>query len=222
MIDPGASYGQLDADTLVFLQYAELPPGARVLEVGANEEPSAAILCDKGHSVVGVDLRPHKMLDHRLGYLHIEADFVKWAEGQEWYPKGHFDAAFSTSALEHFGIEAYGHKVKDSHYDAKAVDAVYNLLKPGGSFYVTVPYGADYIVDFYNWKVYCRQTLQEHIIRDFKVQRRLYFKSAECMVPDAGRLDCFGDLVPLVQEASADAYWGVPPHLTVFLHLIKE
>lgn len=213
-IDP--KFGELDCDTLMVLSRLDPAPGSSVLEVGANEEPMACILTGNGHRVTAVDLRPHSNPEHQIDYLRLEGDFVRLAPALR---AESFDAAISTSALEHFGLGTYGEydEVIDPDYDVKAVAAVWQLLKPGGLFHVTLPYGCRFHVSNPHWRVYDRVALQKRIIQDFTVVDKVFFKSADCKAPDDG-----GHPVPLVREEDADAYEpGDHPHLTVYMCLRK-
>lgn len=210
VVDP--KYGGQDNDTMMFLRHLREPPGTRGLEVGANEEHSCHVLTDAGYDVVGADLRPHHDQRFPETYCRLLCDFV---EGARHLRTGWFDFAWSTSALEHFGLGMYGMTRQVEDHDSRAVDAVWPLLKPGGSFYVTVPYGREFLVYGPHWRVYCRETLRDRIVRSFDVVEKVFFKSGDCPVPDDG------SSIPLVREADADLWTGEPPHLTVFLHLKK-
>ena len=213
-VDP--KFGELDCDTLMVLSKLDLAPGSSVLEVGANEEPTACILTGNGHRVTAVDLRPHRDPAMPVDHLRLEGDFVRLAPALR---AEQFDAAISTSALEHFGLGTYGEYdlVVDPDYDAKAVASVRRLLKPGGLFFVTVPYGCRFYTSGTHWRVYDKTALQERIIQDFTVVEKVFFKSADAGCPDDG-----GRPVPLVREEDADAYEpGDHPHLTVYLCLQK-
>ncbi len=211
------SYGDLDNDTLMVLSRFNLPTGSSVLEVGANEEPTACVLADNGYRVTAVDLRPPRESGLPVNYVRLEGDFVTLASSLR---NGQFDACISTSALEHFGLGTYRgfEKTLDPYYDVKAVEVIYTLLKPGGLFFVTVPYGREFTVNAPHWRVYDREALRERIVRDFEVVEKVFFKSADAGVPDDG-----GYPVPLVREEDADQFEpGDKPHLTVFLCLRKR
>lgn len=214
-IDP--SYGEQDADTLMFLRHFDEPERSDILELGAHEEDAASILHDNGHVVTGYDLRPRP----GAKYFHFARDFVKDYE----QIRGHeehiilYDCAFSTSAIEHFGLDCYGGPV-DSSYDYKAMEGVYNLLKPGGKCYLTVPYGKSFAVEP-NWRVYDHDALQKRIIQRFEVLTRIYFKSGDTMgvhVPD----ERVWDGIPIVSEQDANRYDNPRfPHLSIFLKMRK-
>lgn len=209
-------YGGQDPDTMMFLHALEEQPPCRILEVGANQEYSCRILADNGYDAVGVDLNPHDAcLPHN--YLRIQTDFVRLGR---YLLYSQFDVAFSTSALEHFGLGTYGDAdlIRDPDYDQKAVRLVHMLLKPGGTFYVTVPYGKHYLVHGIDWRVYNQGALEQRIIWPFKVEKQMFFKSAECPVPS---YDVFEGIPLVLPEVAAEFDPGSNPHLTVFLKLRK-
>lgn len=207
-ITPKDDYGGQDCDTLMFLWNLKERPGAKVIEAGANEEASCRLLADSGYKVVGVDLRRQEWkLPHN--YVRIEGDFVSIAP----LLTPDFDAAFSTSALEHFGLPMYSFHTFVEDYDCQAVDQMYDLLKPGGRAYITVPYGKEFRRDR-DWRVYCKKTIQERMVRKFTVEDMLFFKSGDCSCPETG-------MHRMVAEKDADEYSGDPPHATVLLVLRK-
>lgn len=201
-----AKYGQIDADSgMVLKHWGDHTPPCNVLEVGANEEDLAAIFAEQGHNVTGIDLRPWGTTFKN--YTRMEGDFVALAP----LLQPDFDVAVSTSAIEHFGLNVYGSPVVED-YDAQAMAAMYRLLKPGGTCYITVPYGSTFLDDGGHWRVYNRETLQQRIIGEFAIEEKIFFKSGGCVVPDVDGI---------VAESDADAWSGDPPHVTVFLRMRK-
>lgn len=200
VIDP--KYGSHDCDTLILFAYWD-EPSCTVLEVGANEEAIAPILQDNGNRVIGVDLRPPLWPG-----CHIQGDFVAIAP----LLKPEFDVVVSTSAIEHFGLPIYGFDRHVEDYDSQAMDAIWDVLKPGGRCYITVPYGRDHRNES-DWRVYNQESLQKRIIRKFAVEKRMYFLSGGCACP--------ADANGIVLGADADAYDAKLPHVTVFLKLLK-
>ena len=205
MIVPDKKYGELDADSAMVLKHWDEPPGCMVLEVGANEEDLASIFSEQGYQVLGVDLRPWNA--KLKNYVRMEGDFVTLAP---FIKPWQFSVAVSTSAIEHFGLNVYGSpEVED--YDAQAMREIFRLLHPGGRCYLTVPYGREFKANGH-WRVYCRKTLQERLIGQFNVEKKIFFKSGGCVCPDVDGI---------VEEKDADEWSGDPPHVTVMLKLRK-
>ncbi len=207
-MDP--QYGGQDCDTLMFLGHFDEAPNSLILEVGANEEASCRILADNGHKVVGVDLRKH---DWRLphNYLRIQGDFIEVAPALKRVISA-FDVVFSTSAIEHFGLPLYGFHSRIPDYDIQTTDWIYQLLRPGGTYYLTVPYGRDFREDP-DWRVYNHTALQARLVGRFLVERKVFFLSGGCHCPHVDGI---------VTQKDADQYDGSPPHLTVFCKMRKS
>ena len=207
----------IDPDSREFLRYFDESAGASVLEVGANQEHTANVLADHGYRVLGVDLqRRHQMTPPEPNYLRLCGDFVKLAE-MDVFPE--FDAVYSTSAIEHFGLGTYGRHewAVDPDYDCKAMHYLHRVLKPGGACYVTVPYGKEFLVSGIDWRIYDYRNLHERIVQAFKVEVKEFFKSGEFLtMPSFETVDG----VELVREDFANLNTG-NPHLAVFLKLRK-
>lgn len=71
---------------------------------------------------------------------------------------GAFDSVSSLHAIEHFGLGRYGDPIDLEGY-VKGLGGLYNLLKPGGVLYLSVPMGRDRI-EFNAHRVFSLATLQ--------------------------------------------------------------
>jgi SAM-dependent methyltransferase len=205
-------YPSQDHDTVMFLNHFQRHCGSnkklRILEVGANEEDSACILADAGHSVIGVDLRPDSNARTSFYYHRIRADFNLLAKVME---PDSFDVAFATSALEHFGRQVYGTPEIDG-YDKLAVELIWRVLKPGGWCFITVPYGKHHRIEPH-WRIYNHESLSETMIQNFKVVEKTFFLSGDCVCPHQEGI---------VTAEDANNYEHSLPHLTVLLVMQKE
>ncbi len=230
IIDP--IYNDMDADIERFFHHFNEPKESLILEIGCNQEWAAHILTDNGYKVMGIDLLSHHHSVPPVNYFRLRGDFCELARprtGSGLPPPlspttsiamdesfvsilPQFDAIFSTSAIEHFGLRTYPGCPGIPDYDAQAMRYMHNLLKPGGSCYITVPYGKDFITHNSDWRVYNAKALNERIIGNFSVDVKEFFKSDECLCPSKGRE---------VTEEDANQYGGDPPHLTVFLKMRK-
>ena len=202
----------LDPDALAVLRHWDEKPGSLVLEVGANDNHTANVLAANGHQVLGVDLRRHTFGDKAMiNYPRILMDFV---QSRIVFHEGQFDAVVSTSAIEHFGMRTYAEAtVEDDDYDCKAMDAVYDILRPGGTCYITVPYGREFIVNKPHWRVYDALTLQERIVRKFGgVQLKEFFASGPVLGWHDGEI---------LSQDFAGSWSGEPPHVAVLLKMRK-
>lgn len=202
----------MDADIEMVLKHFDEDKDSLIIEVGANQECLAQILTDHGYKVLGVDLQEYSE-GIPINYHRIKGDFCVLAS-QNAFSK--VDCVISTSALEHFGLGTYpqcpGKLETIEDYDAQAMTHIYNILKPGGTAYITVPYGKNFKVDGMHWRAYDKKELYERYIKNFLLEKKIFFKSAGCDVPDVDGI---------VEEAEADKYEVGNPHLTSFLKLRK-
>ena len=118
----------------VFAALAQLPAGARILDVGGSESTVGLSLAALGHAVTVVDPRPHPLAHPNLTHAACRLD-----ELEAGTP---FDAAVALSAVEHFGLEHYGTERTDERLDLAATRRLRELVRPGGLLVLTVPFGA--------------------------------------------------------------------------------
>ncbi|MFC2131527.1 DUF268 domain-containing protein [Bacteroidota bacterium] len=77
------------------------------------------------------------------------------------------DSVSSLHAIEHFGLGRYGDKINpDGHL--LALRNIYKILKPGGSFYLSVPIGKQRI-EFNGHRVFGLSYLMEIIKPDYEI-----------------------------------------------------
>ena len=163
-----------DKDVAWVLWRMDEKPPAKVLEVGAWSENLGLQLALKGFDVTGVDLHPYDGPPH-ANYRHIVGDFCR-LDLEE------YDIVVSTSAIEHFGLGTYDRHqevIRDVHdldYDQVAMRKVFEVLRPGGVCYVTVPFGKSFRSNS-DWRVYNPDTIGR-IIQRFEVETTDYFLSA--------------------------------------------
>jgi hypothetical protein len=204
--------GFSDQDILFFVREFEklnLPLDSVIMEIGANEEDTADLLIESGYpDVIGVDLRL-KQPEPRH-HLQLLGNFVTLVTKGKFL-HNHFDLVFSTSAIEHFGLGSYGEKEKDHDLDCKSIDAAFQVLKSGGYFINTVPYGKNFVTAK-DWRIYNAEHLHR-MIRSFNLVHKEFFLSANAP-------GIFGDTGSVTQE-QADNYEFPPPHVTVGLVLRK-
>ncbi len=117
----------------VFRAAATLAPGATILDVGAAESSVALSLASLGYRVTAVDIRGYPFAHPNLTVRESLLD--GWPEGSR------FDGAVVLSAIEHFGLGAYGETAGKSDADLVAMRKLRELLRPGGRLFLTVPFG---------------------------------------------------------------------------------
>ena len=157
-----------DPEAAVFLDYWDEKEGSKVLEVGANNSPLALMLAESGFDVTGIDLRPYDQPDSK--HKHIVGDFLSmpdqwWAEN-----RGTFDSVLCISALEHFGLGTYEEAESSPYMDVITSRYVWDSLKVGGCFYLSVPFGGRFIAMGKHYRVYDYAALLDRIVQDFSLE----------------------------------------------------
>jgi len=218
-VDPDLiqKYGDQDMDTTRFLEMFEELSGARVLEVGAREEDAANILAEAGYRVTGFDLR-HYEGPHPCLYEHVQHDFCMLPPDFLKDRIGTYDSAFSTSAIEHFGLGGYGEGGPLlPYYDVVAMHVVWRLLKVEGTAYITVPYGSIFRPHYPNYRIYDKASFKDRIVQAFNVEKTEFFISYPMIVE--GNEFKGGEILTEAEANSLPVEF--PPHLTILAKLRK-
>lgn len=152
------------------IQALESLPRGNVLDVGCADVNNflAPSLASLGWQVYGVDLRGFKLV--HPGFHLVREDIRETS-----FPDAFFDCAYAVSTVEHIGLAGrYGITVDDPGGDIKAVREIRRILRPGGSFFLTVPYGRGGKVIKPTERVYDRARL-ERLLADWTVRNRLWY-----------------------------------------------
>lgn len=124
-----------------FAALSGLERPSRILDIGGSESTIALSLASLGHDVTLVDPRGFPVEHPRLTVQSVVLDDLP--EDEEPY-----DAVLAVSAIEHFGLGAYGLPDSQRRLDMEALTIVRRLLRPGGLLVLTVPFGAPSVDDF--------------------------------------------------------------------------
>jgi len=114
------------------LNYIPKKP-SRILDIGCRYSLLPIQLASLGHKVYGIDIYPYKR-------RHPNFHFFRKDLRQSPFKSNFFDVVVSLSTIEHIGLGFYKER-KDQEGDIKAVNEVRRILKPGGAFLLTLPFG---------------------------------------------------------------------------------
>jgi len=145
-----------------------LPKGVKVLDLGCTESPLPLQLAALGYLVTGFDFREYP-------YRHPNLTFVQGDMTKLPFEKESFSAVLSISTLEHVGIGFYADPQEVQLADKKAMAEIIRVLKPGGIFVLTAPYGVK--AQNGHQRIYDQKGLEDLLVI-LSVQERRYFKSA--------------------------------------------
>jgi len=116
-------------------------PG-RALDVGATDTSNflAPSLVAMGWEVWGIDVRPFAL---ELAGFHTVVDDIRATP----FADGFFDVVYCVSTIEHVGLSGrYGVRVEDPDGDITAACEIRRIVRAGGRFILTIPYGVGGIV----------------------------------------------------------------------------
>jgi len=142
-------------------QNLKLPKGSKILDFGCGESKLSLELASLGYRVTGVDLNDYN-------FTHPNFEFVKGNFLKNNFPDEYFDAVVAVSSIEHVGLGAYGESFWDEEGDYKAVREIHRILKTGGIFIMTVPFGKR--GKTLTYRVYDKKTLF-NILNGFKIEK---------------------------------------------------
>ena len=144
--------------------HTHLPrPPARLLDLGCSESTNAIEMASLGFEVVGVDLRA-------LPLSHPNFTMVQANLADMPFVDESFDLAVALSTIEHVGLGWYTEEERGSS-DEHVVAEVHRLLKPGGRFILTTPFGRPTVTPVH--RIYDRARLDQ-LLRAFRVVDRAY------------------------------------------------
>ncbi len=169
-VEKGLLNSRLIEYPFILEKLSGIPPG-KISDIGCTDNANfvAPTLATWGWQVWGIDIREWR-------YTHPNFHFVAGDLSKKTdFTDGFFDYVLSISSIEHFGLTGrYGVKEKDPDADFKAVNEVRRVLKPGGRFLLTIPYGKGGIVRPAT-RIYDRERLQRLISGWTPVDERYWY-----------------------------------------------
>ena len=117
----------------VFRALAGIPPGSRLLDVGATESTVSLSLAALGYQVSALDPRAYPLTHPGLRAVV--------ANVEDWQDEEPFAGVICLSAIEHIGLEAYGLAEGQERADLAAMRRMRELTAPGGLLVLTTRFG---------------------------------------------------------------------------------
>jgi SAM-dependent methyltransferase len=143
--------------------------GKKLLDIGCTSRWNLlpATLVGLGWEVYGIDIREFK-------FRHPNFHFVCEDVRNTSFPDNFFDCVCAISTIEHIGLSGrFGVAKEDPKGDVKAIKEVERIIRPGGTFLVTVPYGKRVIIRPLH-KVYDKAWLRE-LFLDWRIKDEIYY-----------------------------------------------
>jgi len=144
---------------------ARTPKGGRILDLGCGESLIAYELASFGFDVVGVDLNDYPLTHPNLRTIASSLETIDDDDLRG------FDTIVCLSAIEHFGLGAYGEDPNDGRTDIEALERLAALSQPDTALILTTPFGEPSVTEFQ--RVYDSQGLED-LLAAWKVGNRRY------------------------------------------------
>ena len=147
----------------ILAKIAKLEPG-KLLDIGCTARVNLvpAFACNLHWKVTGLDIRDYNF-DHD-NFIFLKEDLLECS-----LPSNSFDLITAVSSIEHIGIKnRYGITKSIQSGDAIAIRNIRNLLKAGGRFLLTIPFGLENKTSNLG-RVYTRSALF-NLIREWKIK----------------------------------------------------
>jgi len=166
---PNLKYYDNDFELQVMCDNLEIEKGMRVLDLGCCDSNLSEVLQKQGCEAWGVDLRPYT----NAPFKFFQEDFLKCK-----LPENYFDIVVDVSTLHHLGVgylDSPG-AVEDFDADIKAVRKIFEILKPGGLFYVsTNHFSFSYQILKGLCRLYSIDSFLERVAKPFKILEIKYY-----------------------------------------------
>jgi SAM-dependent methyltransferase len=147
------------------LQNIGLERGSKILDIGCAYSKISLELASLGYQLTGIDLNDYP-------YTHPNFRFLKGNFLENKFLDSSLDGVIALSTLEHIGIDCYGGPLLEEG-DKKAVKEIYRILKPGGKFILTLPFGKRKIMP--GQRVYDMESLDD-LLNDFAREKEEFYE----------------------------------------------
>lgn len=149
---------------------ADITKPSKTLVFGCFNDFAAIQLASVGFEVFGFDL--HDNVFNHPNFKFFKGDFLQTSKR---FPDGFFELAFALSSIEHAVVDVRSKQIIENG-DEKVVAEIHRLLKQGGRFLLTVPFGRAglYPRKKPTYKKYDRSSLMS-LLRGFHVYCSRYF-----------------------------------------------
>jgi SAM-dependent methyltransferase len=107
--------------------------GNRILDVGSSESLLPLELASLGFNVVALDVREYPVSHPGMT---VSKEDIRGTS----FPADSLDTVIALSTIEHIGLGFYGDPMGPDG-DRQAITEIHRILKPGGRFLLTVPFG---------------------------------------------------------------------------------
>ncbi len=147
--------------------------GKKVLDIGCTSRWNLlpATLVGLGWEVYGIDTRELKFRHHNF---HFVGEDIRNTS----FPDNFFDCICAISTIEHIGLSGrFGVTKADPQGDVKAIKEVQRIIRPSGTFLVTVPYGQRALIHPLH-KVYDKVQLKE-LFGAWRTKQEIYYARDE-------------------------------------------
>ena len=165
---------------LIFSYLPSTP--VKILDVGCRYSLLSLQLASIGHTVIAADVGNYHRKHRNLTFVKSDIRVIKLKPNS-------FDVAISLSTIEHIGLGVYG----DPQYmdgDRAAARSIRNLLKKGGKFLITIPFGKPRDTSWY--RVYDMDRVK-HLLEGFEIKDvRVYKKDGgdwvQCPIKEGNKI----------------------------------
>lgn len=144
---------------------------ARILDIGSADSHLTKTISEFGNKkwqVIGVDIATVSEKFDFISLTRMDARLLGFRDEV-------FDQIICISTIEHIGIPSDHYNIRESDElgDVRTISELYRVLKKGGTFIITLPYGNK--IKKQEYRIYNRSAL-DSLIRLFSVIRKEFYR----------------------------------------------